>query len=154
METLSNGSLEESWSSQHEEFVQDIQKSAKELSVRHDKLGKLCRFRYRAWMIPSVVIPLALTPASPFVTMFLPVAGPIIIATGFFLSGTCSAVLGVMQYSQRSERHFAFSSRYSDLDLEIAAMLTRRREFRMDSDVFLNQCKNTLERLQEGEPTV
>ena len=150
----SQPSLEESWSDAHEDFVEDIQKKAKILSERHDELGKLYRFRHRAWSVPSILIPIGLTPASPFISSFLPVAGPIIITVGFFLSGSCAAVLGLMEYSQRSERHFAFSSRYTDLDLEIATILTRRRPFRPEADVFLNQVKNTLERLQEAEPTV
>ena len=135
------------WHSSAEELVKSTREIAEAQSAKHDKAGWKARKLYQLFGLPTVLIPLAGSVAA----QFLPEAA---VSAMLLVSGICAGVNTFLNYGQKSQMHFEYSSRWAELGSNVDFEMAKWRADRTAADVFLERLRNLTSALRAAEPPV
>jgi hypothetical protein len=135
------------WRSKAEDLVHTIRDGAKAQSAKHDKAAWKSRKLYQVFGLPTVVIPLAGSVAA----QFLPEAA---VGAMLLASGICAGVNTFLNYGQKAQMHFEYSSRWAEIATTISFEMAKPRADRTQADVFLERLRNRTSSLRAAEPPV
>lgn len=144
---------EEPWQENTENLLRRWREDCTRASQSHDISGKRYKKLGHFWTIPSAILPAL---AAPLVATSHASRESFVLHTietfVLVISGVCGVINSTLQYSARSEKHFAFSARYYDLVTDIDLELSKRRAYRMQADVFLTKVQMTYDALNNAAP--
>ena len=135
------------WRSKAEDLVHTIRDGAKAQSAKHDKAAWKSRKLYQLFGLPTVIIPLAGSVAA----QFLPEAA---VGAMLLASGICAGVNTFLNYGQKAQMHFEYSSRWAELGSNVDFEMAKWRADRTAADVFLERLRNLTSALRAAEPPV
>ena len=92
----------QTWTDPIDDYLNDILKDSKTESTKHYRMGVYCYRCRNLWQIPSICIPMAMSPLTQtfkneywisYLTM-----------CAFIISGFCSSILAYFDYRKKSEK--------------------------------------------------
>lgn len=142
--------FEEPWSNEIEELLARWKIQVEKLSFLHDESGYLIKARYYRLVIPATLIPFVMT----FLSQILPndEITTATIGVMFMITSIMTGLQTLFSYGQLYEKHFQYSSRYSDIVNRIDTELSRQRKYRVPSDVFVMEVKCKIDNLNDTSP--
>lgn len=142
--------VEEPWNTAQEELIDKWRTACDDLSVKHQISAESCKKKHSFYGLPSLIIPLLMTPISATFKDESWIS--YIEMSAFMLSGVASAMLQFYNFSGKKERHFAFSARYADLVTDIEQEMAKPRQFRQEVDTFSLKIKMLYDALNRSAP--
>jgi len=146
--------MEERWNSRLEKYIKHMRNIADTQSHLHEQAGYHFKKRNNYFGLPSVLIPLIMAPVSLMLESKESSEGAYVNAAGFMITGIFTGIYSFFKYGEKMERHFSFSSRYSDIVTDIESELIKERSFRMHADVMIMKVKLSLDHLNNTAPVV
>jgi len=140
----------EKWSQAHEELLVKWRESSTKAAEEHNKSAKVNKSKHVIFGLPAILIPIVLSPVS--IALDGNGALPYVSMVGFVTSGLFSAIHTFFDYSGKTQRHFDFEARYSDVVSTIDFELSKSRQYRRDSDEFLMDIQKTFDYLGSSAP--
>lgn len=149
------------WSDTLTAYVEEILESAESKSSAHDRCGHHFHRLDVRWGIPSVCIPVILSPLSAIAnSIYGPrecgdmLPGEYISSGGLLLTGLLAAYYGFFKFSARSANHFNFASKYADIASDIRTELCKPPHRRVSGDVFVTSIRGDVDNLCLNEPVI
>jgi hypothetical protein len=144
--------MDEPYTKENEELLQEWAKKCNEASIKHEKKGYLNKTRYRIWAVPNMVLTVVFSGLSG---VFGDEQYMKYISTcGFIASGIITGVSSLYNFGKSQQQHFDFSTRYSEVALEVQAELIKQRHFRTPADVFCVRTLMKYEQLNRNAPAL
>eukprot|EP00965_Chrysotila_dentata_P044970 1493995-Pleurochrysis_carterae.AAC.2 len=142
--------VEVPWLEDAEDLLKRIRRGAQEASQLLLVKARLLKKLHHRYAIPSILIPLAMTPVTAALGEYEWLK--YVQMCAFITSGCSGALATFMNHGSISERCYHFSSRYSDLVMEIDQELALPRRFREASDTFMIRIKLMYMSLNRAAP--
>ena len=148
------------WASEIVTHLELLEKRANSMDKMHDMASKYFRRKEVMFGLPPVVLAAVMAPITLMVsaathdTCDVVTLSDYVSTMGFTAIAFFSSVAGFFRYGVRSEKHGAFSARYSDVASDIGNTLIKRRLLRQNSEVVLENVKLRLDFLTNLEPSV
>ena len=125
--------VEESWTTENQQFLKNIRNNCLELSDRHGIASHYNKKKYICFSIPTIVLPLIVANLSIFLVMTY--VTPVCLTIVSILNG----MNVLFNYSKNSELHLQSSGLYAELASEISSILIRSKQFRQPFDITLQR---------------
>ena len=143
---------EEPWSDRIETYIWDKQKEArfksKEQLIEGGKNKKL----YYILALPIGIIPLIMTFAVPLLE---PGTNKEWIPQFFFMfTSILGFIAGFMNYGEKYGTNYAFSKDYQIIVSMIQLEMSRKKKYRRNADVFMNEIRLRMEFLNQESPNI
>jgi hypothetical protein len=145
--------LEEEWSNENEEYLCGIIRDCNIRSDQHERAGYLFKSKNTYWGLPLVLLPTIMSPISILMEHNEELS-KYINAFAFLTTGVIGGVYSFFKFGEKMSEHFNMSSRYSDVRTDIELELTKKREFRMQLDVFITRIHMITDNLANIELTL
>jgi len=148
---------EEPWSDLKEKMLKKWKLQIDKIGDLQEISGYAIKRKYHCIIIPTILIPLIMTFLSQAIPKDTPEAEQAINITNgamFLITSGLSGLNALFGYGQLCEKHFSFSSRYSDLSGRIEAVLSSDKKYRLPVDVFITEIKCNLDNLNENSPKI
>jgi hypothetical protein len=145
---------EEPWNNRLENYIKHMRDVADSLSHLHEQTGYHFKKRKNWVGLPSVLIPIIMSPISLMLASENSKSLPFVNAFCFMLTGIFTGVYSFFKYGEKMERHFAFSARYADIVTDIEAELIKERRLRVSSDVMTLKVKMSIDNLNNTSPVI
>lgn len=142
---------EEPWDERNEALVGGWLNDTKTKVQLHSKSGYIFKHKNVKWGLPSVIIPVIMSPISLMVTGN---NSDTIKAVMFLLVGLFTGVHSFFKYGEQSQKHFNHASRYEELVNNIAVEMHKHRAFRTQADVFIAKTQSHLHTLNDSAPII
>jgi hypothetical protein len=145
--------LDEPWTIENEELLQEWAAKCIFASNKHDAQGKIDKHRYRAWAIPNMILTVVMSGlsgalnADEYYTKYITIGA-------FVTSGLITGISSLYNFGKSQEKHFNFSTNYAEIALEIKSELTKGRPFRTQADVFSQKMMMKFENLNRNAPNL
>ena len=121
------------WEKREEEFIATIRKSCSAASIEENAKGKKSRNFHILFSIPCMIIPVVAATLNEITTQTS-------ISSILMLSSSlCNIINGFFNFGKKTQQHFEFSTKYSELADEISTELCKPRKHRIDCDLFLQK---------------
>jgi hypothetical protein len=140
--------IEEKWDSCNEKYMQNIRQTSIVLSSRHMVACKRYKRKYIILSIPMSILPIVMANLSVFLIDMSPFVTPIVLAVIAILN----AMMILFNYSQRSEQHNNYSSKYDDLAKKVESVLIRNRKYRQPFDIILSEISEIKRSIDSSSP--
>ena len=125
--------VEESWTTENQQFLKNIRNNCLELSDRHGIASHYNKKKYICFSIPTIILPLIVANLSIFLVMSY--VTPVCLTIVSILNG----MNVLFNYSKNSELHLQSSGLYAELASEISTILIRCKKFREAFDITLQR---------------
>ena len=125
--------VEESWTTENQQFLKNIRNNCLELSDRHGIASHYNKKKYICFSIPTIILPLIVANLSIFLVMSY--VTPVCLTIVSILNG----MNVLFNYSKSSELHLQSSGLYAELASEISTILIRCKKFREAFDITLQR---------------
>lgn len=148
------------WTSSINEYVIDIKNLSSKKSKQHELSGHYFRKMEIRWVLPSILVP---TVFGPIVLLIgniekdsddMVTITDYVSTTGFILTSVLNSISNFYRYGNRSQDHYMYSAKYSDIVTDIEAELIKKKKYRTNADVFVTTVKMRLDHLTFGEPVI
>ena len=133
------------WRPVLESLVIKIRDEADETSRAHRMAAKKARKLYHVFGIPTVLIPLT----GSMVATYLP---QVAVTALLLVTSVCGALSSFLALGARTQLHFEYSARWSDLANSVKYELAKSRADRCAADVFIERLRNQTTSLRASEP--
>jgi hypothetical protein len=143
--------VEEAWSSVNEEYLIGIMNECKNKADQHERAAYSYRTKHTCWGLPIVLLPTIMSPISLLVESNEHMS-KYVNAIAFLTTGMIAGVYSFFKFGEKMNDHSNMSSRYADIKADIELELTKKREFRMQLDVFMSRIHMTKDYLTNTEP--
>ena len=144
--------LDEPWGSAQESLIKNWRATCESLAAKHEQAAKAAKAKSVKSGLPAILIPLIMTPLSSAFQESQWIG--YIEMTAFMTTGLASAMSQFFNFSGKSEKHFAFSSRYADIVTDIDQEMAKPRNFRQSVDTFSLKVKMMYMSLNRAAPDV
>jgi hypothetical protein len=143
---------EEPWNERSEKLIMKWRDECVIVAKKHDAKGYVNKSRYKTWALPNIVLTVVMSGVSgalgdehymKYMAM-----------SGFVVSGIITGISSLYNFGKLTQQHFDFSTRYSELALQIDAEMVKGRSFRTPSDVFSLQARMKFEQLNRNAPVL
>lgn len=152
--------LSDPWTQRTNDYLMRLRQCAEEKHRLHDLTGYHFRQLDVRWGVPAIIIPAACSPLvvlmgyiSPESCHSIP-ASDYIASIGFLLSTIVNGIYGFFKFGQRSTQHYMYSAKYSDIITDIDTELIKKKQFRINADLFVATIKMKYDNLIFGEPII
>lgn len=145
--------IEESWSDKNEEYLREIINDCSIKADQHERAGYSFKSKNTYWGLPLVLLPTIMSPISILIEHNEEVS-KYVNAFAFLTTGVIGGVYSFFKYGEKMSDHFNMSSRYTDVKTDIELELVKKREFRMQLDVFITRIHMITDNLANNEPTL
>lgn len=142
--------LEEKYTQENEDLLEEWLVQAKEASVAHNAAGRKFKFKHELFGLPAAAIPIAYSPVAGLFS-----ANPgIQYANAFVLvtTGLLSCTYTFFNFGKKSQQHFDYEARYADLATTIQVELAKKREIRIRADRFIEMIQSKIDGLGANAP--
>jgi hypothetical protein len=152
--------LADPWTDKIKRYTERIQGDAERKMLEHSRAGHYYRSREVRWVIPSMLVPVCFSPLvliSKYAygdTCEMVTASDYVAAGGLLLSSFLTVVCGFFKYGERSALHHTYAAKYSDVVTDIAAEVIKKKQFRVNADLFVATMRIKYDNLVFGEPVV
>jgi len=133
------------WRPVLESLVIKIRDEADETSRAHRMAAKKARKLYHVFGIPTVLIPLT----GSMVATYLP---QVAVTALLLVTSVCGALSSFLALGARTQLHFEYSARWSDLANSVKYEMAKSRADRCAADVFIERLRNQTTSLRASEP--
>ncbi len=143
------GSID-SWTSSVEDFIKNIRNESRVKMGEHTSWGYRKKQLNIIFVLPGIIIPAFMTPiAGNFKdTEWIKLLSPLVFAF-VAVSVSLSAYFG---FAKKSEQHFNYSAKYSDLVTDIDEELCKIHSVRREARVFMAAIKSRFDSLNTYSP--
>lgn len=135
------------WEAREENLLKGWKQEMAEKSKYHFRKGEKNKKLYLSFGIPSTILPLIMAG----LTGIVPV-DPIVVSCLMMFAGILTGVQNFINFSKKSQVHFEFENKYSQLCLEIDSELCRPKIARCACDVFIERIKQQYHSLNQQAP--
>lgn len=142
---------EEPWDDRNESMIKEWIKDIKDKAILHTKSGYLFKKRNVIWGLPSVIIPVVMSPTSLMVTGDNSDTAK---AVMFLLTGLFSGVHSFFKFGEQSQKHFNQAGRFEELAVVMEVEMKKHRGFRMQADVFIAKTQQQIANLNDTAPII
>ena len=148
--SIDTGRKEEPWLDPKEELLTRWKNSCSRAAETHRRHAVRCRLYHRLAGLPTIILPLVMTPVSSILRQQWWIS--YLEATAFMMTGTSTALVQFFDFSGRMQAHSSFSSRYSDIVTDIEQELAKPRAHRQQVDTFSLRIKMWYDSLNQTAP--
>lgn len=142
--------IEEKYTIHNEALLKHWLKVARDNSTAHNKKGKSFKKKHEYVGLPAVLLPVVFTPISGVLANVdgMQYANVAVIATTGILNG----VYTFFNFSKKSQKHFEYEAKYSDLATTIMVELSKKRDIRIRADRFIEMIQSKIDNLGANAP--
>jgi hypothetical protein len=140
----------DSWNEDVEKFIKYVEKKCEKNDEEHMASGQIKKFRHIMLALPPIVISSFMSPLSgrfedaEWMKILAPLA--------FALIAVASAMATFFNFSKKSEQHFNYAARYSDLSTDIKEQLSKAHDDRLKAAVYTMAIKTKYNFLNAQAP--
>lgn len=143
---------EEPWSDNAEKLMREFVHSVYVSHKKHELAGYYYKRLRKLWGLPCVLIPSVM---APITNVFAEYKNIQYVNTGaFILTAIFTGVDSFFSFNLRRERHFTYSARFGELHHEMQIEMIKKREFRMQSDLFMSRMQMRMDTLEGNAPVL
>ena len=139
---------EELWTTESEKFLIEWMTAMCVKSKAHDKSYKKFKKYNNVLALPTILLPLILSPLTGYITDF-----PIISSLMLISTGVLSGINSFFNFSKKSQQNNEYSNLYAQLAREIKIEVRRPSRFRMPVDKFSERIYQKYSALDASSPT-
>lgn len=143
--------ITESWTENNEKLLKGWLDISINKSDFHDRQGKYYKWKHQLYGLPSILIPVIISPLV-LILNITPTTAEIISTSSLIATGVCNGVHRFFGFQEKSMKHFEYSGKYAELKTFIEVELAKEREYRFDCDRFIEICQSKIDRFNETEP--
>lgn len=143
--------MEESWSDVNEEYLRSIMHECNIKADKHERAGYSFKSKNTYWGLPLVLLPTIMSPISILIENNTETS-KYVNALAFLTTGVIGGVYSFFKFGEKMSDHFNISTRYTDVKTDIELELVKKREFRMQLDVFITRIHMVIDNLSNNEP--
>lgn len=138
------------WTEQTEDYITNIKINCQKEAEHHDKAGYSAKKLYNIYALPAILVPLIAAPIQgtfkddEWTTYFS--------MSALVVTSILTGVNSFFNYGSKMQKHFNFSGRYGDIVTDIEESLTKARNNRINSDVFIRTQKMKFDSLNLTAP--
>lgn len=142
--------IEESYTDKSESLLKYWLKTAEAKRDAHNIKGKSFKFKHEITALPAALLPIIYSPISGLLddSQGVKVANVSVLITTGILSGVHS----FFDFGRKSQKHFEYEAKYSDLVTTILVELSKKREIRIRCDRFLEMIQAKIDNYGANEP--
>ncbi len=142
--------IEEEYTDENENLLNLWLETAREKSEAHNIMGRRFKLKHEVVGLPAYVLPIAYSPLSGLFAdeENIKYANVFVLVT----SGLLSSVYTFFDFGRKSQRHFDYEARYSDLVTTIMVEMSKRREIRIRADRFIEMIQSKIDNLGANAP--
>ena len=146
--SLDNLSREEQlWEKRTENLLRDWVKNMEYSIIHHRQKALTNRSLYRAFGIPSMLIPLVLSGFTGIVPI-----DDLGISLCLMTSGVLSGISNFMNFGKQMAVHFEFEAHYTTLCTDIEVCLSKPKKNRIAADVYIENIRSRYNNLNQNAP--
>ncbi len=148
------------WSRRIEEYLLKMKNICLINHQRHSEARSYFRWWGHFWAVPSVLIPLVCSPLIPILKgtsaqTCTEVTGPdILTMVGFIATSVTSTISKYYAFDSRAHEHDVVSAKYSELILDIEAIMLPPKKFRQSPNVFIDSFRIRYNYIVGSEPHI
>ena len=142
--------MEESWSDVNEEYLRGIISECTIKADKHERAGYSFKAKNTYWGLPLVLLPTIMSPISILIENNVEMS-KYVNALAFLTTGVIGGVYSFFKFGEKMSDHFNMSARYTDVKTDIELELVKKREFRMQLDVFITRIHMITDNLSNNE---
>ena len=152
--------LSEPWSHTVTNYVKKVRAEMLHKHQLHEKCGEYFRIMEVRWGLPTMLIPGVLGPISLLTTSLTKedcskiTYSDYITTFGFVLTTCVTGIYNFYQFGSRSTEHYVYAARYSEVISEIDVELSKKKQYRTSSAVFVTAMTMKNDNLVFGEPAI
>jgi hypothetical protein len=135
------------WEKREETLLHKWQENMIEASKSHFKKAGRLKKLYRCFGLPATLIPISLSGLTGNIQL-----DPLAVAILLFLSGVLMGVSTFLNFGQKSQMHYDYSTQYNELSKEIEMEICKPKRNRIPCDVFLERVRLKLQYLDASAP--
>ena len=142
--------VEEQYTEHSEALLKHWLKQAKDNSKAHNAKGRSFKKKHEWFGLPATLLPIIYSPIAGLLAdeEGVEVASvAVLIATGIL-----SGVHTFFDFGRKSQKHFEYEARYSDLYTTIIVELSKKRELRIKVDRFVEMIQSKIDTLGANAP--
>lgn len=141
---------EEPWDTPTEDLIKAWRESCSSLANAHEKNAIKCKRKHIFYGLPSLMIPMVMTPLSASLKDEKWIS--YVETSAFMCTAVTNAMLQFFNFSGKTERHFSYSARYADLVTDIDQELAKPRQYRQQVDTYSLKVKMMYDALNRSAP--
>lgn len=142
-----NSRKEMMWSLKPEKQLLEWKTDINKMKRKHFQIGNKNKNLFIIFGIPTITIPAVIAGLNGVIELL-----PITISILMICSSIISAIASFMNFGKKSQLHFEYESKYSELELEIEVELCKHKIDRIACDVFLERIFNRYNALNSSAP--
>lgn len=150
------------WNTGYETFLEDVKRQLMIKEKSHHFSGHHFMFWSRVWGTLDVIVPAIFGPLTLIVSYLFDrelscedVSPSVYVSTiGLMVSAIVGGILGFYKYGQRSNEHFVFENRFSDIRTDILIETVRDHKFREQPSLFAYGIQKRMDNCIMAEPTI
>ena len=142
---------EEAWGQRNEQFCLQWLRGWSKRAELHRQAAAHCASMSHRVVVPSILLPLIMTPLSGFLeredtnTTF-------VVPAGFMVCAMLSTVVSYFKFDKLSVEHASKCHKYEDLISDMQVELNKSRRYRRQVDVFITEVKMRSDALDRNGP--
>ena len=149
-ESKDDDRVELPWEDREEQLVQKIASECTIVSKEHENKAKYNKKLYVAFGLPAMLIPIILAGLNTFLTK----EHELLVSSLLILSGILTGISQFFNFGKKTQAHFEYASRYSELLLMIDIEMVKPKRFRLACDVFLERVSKCFADLNANAPAL
>jgi hypothetical protein len=135
------------WEDREELLVEKWRVDIMKASHQHQRLGKKYQNLYKIFGLPTVLIPLSLSGLNGVLEV-----EPLVVTILLVLSASLQGVVTFVNFGQKYQEHYNYSTLYSELSKQIECELCKPKSKRLACDVFLERVRQQYSHLNHMAP--
>ncbi|AII17009.1 hypothetical protein JO84_gp252 [Aureococcus anophagefferens virus] len=143
---------EEPWTQNIEKLISTWNHHIAEKIELHNNAGYFYKRQKQIYGLPPILLSVCMAPVSGtfYDYSWIKYVNMVSFVTVAFFSG----IDNFFNFGSRKEKHFNHSARYSELKTYIESQLFKKKQFRVEADVFLTEVRMKYDNLTITEPTI
>ena len=137
------------WLVSAEVLIKKWKNDAEAQSKLHKKKGRLNKFKYAFFGVPSTLIPIIIAGTNKYMSDY-----PIVLNALLIMSGVLSGIVSFFNFGARSEKHFIAEVKLVEFVNEIDVMMSKPKRHRVAADVYLQATVDKYNSILENAPDI
>ena len=140
---------EQLWTSTSEKLIIGWRDNAQSRSAIHGKKGKLNKFKYALFGVPSTLIPIIIAGTSEYI-----VEHPLMSNILLIIAGALSGIVSFFNFGAKSEKHYIAEVKLVEFVNEIDVVMSKPKRHRQAVDVYMQATLDKYNSILESAPDI
>lgn len=142
--------VEEEYTEHSEALLTQWLKEAKDNSKAHNIKGRSFKKKHEWFGLPATLLPIVYSPIAGLLAgePGTEIASVVVLV----ITGILSGIHTFFDFGRKSQKHFEYEARYSDLYTTIIVELSKKRELRIKVDRFVEMIQSKIDNLGANAP--